>query len=981
SNGFLWIGTQRGLYRFDGVHITRYGADIEGDRWIPASFIQNVSEGKFGQILISTYGGGVLRLDKEQDSFQLITEPGDPHLAETTDLHIDENNIVWMGTSFGLYAFDLSTTDSPGADVVQNIDTGQVRSIGAIASHKSGKIYFASGTEVYELNPQSKTQTLITQTNESVDSSDWITSLVFDEDGQLYIGTAEGLLVSMQPGTSPNQRTVLFDGSKSISISDLLVHNNTLWVGTNHGLYYSSLNRGPFKSLFAESSRLSSSDITTLTADNDQIWVGTFSGLDTISYGPFESFNQANSNVFDDVQAFTQGANQNTWIGTYNGLFRFDPNLDVHIPFEDLDSAGELADQRIMTMSSTDSELWLGFERNGIQIIDLQSLDTIPPPANIFTRIEVTKILHTSAGSVWIASFNDGIFKVQQGSVESYFIDGRLPEKSVTIIVETTSGNLIASTERKMYLYRSDSDEFELLDHEFLVRNRKVNPLILSISQNANGDIWIGTKEHGLFIWPVADRLNGIFTIRQSNLVSDSKDFTIYAIEFDENGHAWCSTQAGIIKLDATGILLAQYSTADGLQGSDFNFGASFQDIAGRIYFGGSQGYNRFDPSAVDATDVSPDMALLEIDVPGSGKIDAFEAKNISHIQLTHKDYFVQFVFSVLDFLDPDKNIYRYMLEGFDPVWIENGNSNTASYTRIPPGDYTLRVQGANSAGVWNRQGLSIGVEMLPPPWLTAWAYSVYALVGLFAIWVVKRIYDSYAIERRATALAVAMVAAEERAEDELVEQVELHDELVKSVYRHNISTLQIIEELLDSKGQSFTDDDAKHLTMVNIDRVEALRVLEECLFYQQDILSADLNRYAQAIVDKLLSSFPFGAEAITTINEVDPQMLPFEIASPVAVIMYELLENVVKHAFDGPGPHYVHIRLQPPDVETPDSRFQLTIEDNGCGLPPSLDVQSASSAGLATVNAMVARLSGEISATTSRGSLFIVTFPPLPDN
>ncbi|MEM1155458.1 MAG: triple tyrosine motif-containing protein, partial [Pseudomonadota bacterium] len=589
-----------------------------------------------------------------------------------------------------------------------------------------------------------------------------------------------------------------------------------------------------------------------------------------------------------------------------------------------------------------------------------------------------TKILSSDKELIWIGSYNHGLFKVDGIEVKSYLSSGELPEQRVTTIFQTISGDIIASTERKMYMYRADTDDFEPYNLEFFVGERSVNPLIVSMSESANGDLWIGTKEHGLFIWPAADRFDGTHTIRQSDLLSDSNHFTIYAIEFDKLGYAWCSTQAGIIKLDSTGELLAQFGVSDGLQGPDFNFGASFQDSAGRIYFGGSQGYNRFHPSSVDTKDDPPDMSLLEIAIPGTGKIDSFNARNISSVQLTHKDYFVQFVFSVLDFLDPEKNTYRYMLEGFDPTWIDNGNSNTASYTRLPPGEYTLKVQGANSAGIWNREGLSIEVEVLPPPWLSWWAYLFYGLTALFVGWMGKRIYDSYAVERRAKELAVAMVAAEDRAEDELVEQLELHDELVKSVYRHNVSTLTIIEELLDIKGQSVTDDDARELTSTNINRVEALRFLEDCLYYQEDKLFADMNRYTQVIIDKLLEDFPLGAEAITTINEVDSKIIAFELASPVAIIMYELLENIVVHAFEGDGPHYIHVRLQAPEVQEAGSLYHLLVEDNGSGLPANLDVSSTDSSGLATVNAMAKRLSGEIGVSVVNGTSITLAFPTI---
>ena len=252
------------------------------------------------------------------------------------------------------------------------------------------------------------------------------------------------------------------------------------------------------------------------------------------------------------------------------------------------------------------------------------------------------------------------------------------------------------------------------------------------------------------------------------------------------------------------------------------------------------------------------------------------------------------------DVLDPEKNEYRYMLEGFDPSWIENGTRNSATYTSLPPGHYTLRVQGANSAGVWNREGISIDIEVLPPPWLTWWAFTGYALLAIFFSWLATRAYDSYVIERRAKQRAIVMFEAAERADDEMQEQLEIHDELVKSVYRHSVATLNLVSEVIRIKGSWLSEDDAQEVTDGNIKRVDALALLEDCLYYQNELLLADLNKFTDIIVSRLLKDSPTLEETVTTINEVSSRALPFEQASPLAIAMYELLENAIQHAFEG---------------------------------------------------------------------------------
>ena len=723
----------------------------------------------------------------------------------------------------------------------------------------------------------------------------------------------------------------------------------------------------------SENSQLSNSEITALFADDEIVWAGTYHGLNTISFVPFENYNHDNSGVFNDVLAFAEDANRNLWIGTFGGLYLFDKRTNKHTHFRDLPGAAITSDYRIMTMATKDNELWLGFQNDGVQIVNTESFAVTRSLIKQPEQLEVTKILHTIDGRTWVATFNQGVYQIDRGQVTSYLSSGSLPDPSITILFQPSIGGIIASSERKIYQYLEETDDFSVLNFKF--PDSKEPPLILSISENASGDIWIGTKDHGLFSWNYSNRTRGDFTLSKSQSDIGFSSSTIYAIQFDSIGNAWCSTQSGIANLDAQGNFLSRFHTADGLQGSDFNFGASFKDSSGRMYFGGSNGYNRFFPENVKPHKAPSKLILTRISLSGVGNLESYNTPGLTTIQLTHKDYFVQFDFSVLDFLDPEKNMYRYMLEGFDPNWIENGTRNSATYTSLPPGNYTLRIQGANSAGIWNREGLSIAVEVLPPPWKTWWAYCCYAALFLFFGWLGKRAYDSYVVERRAKKLALEMIASEERADDEMQEQLEIHDDLVKSVYRHSVSTLNLISQVIGIKGSLLVGEGARAVTDGSIKRVAALAVLEDCLYYQNELLLADLHKFTDIILPRLLENSPIPEEMVTTINEVCSRPFPLEQASPLAIAIYELLENAIQHSLDGVGPHFVHITLARQSTTATGSDCRLTVEDNGAGIPAYIDPPSAQTPGLAIVSSMVQRLCGQLTYTVDKGTLATITF------
>ena len=295
----------------------------------------------------------------------------------------------------------------------------------------------------------------------------------------------------------------------------MLFHNDLLWIATNNGLSHTNSALSEIESFYQSNSGLSNSHVTSLFADQDLLWVGTYQGLNNLSLAPFEVFNQQNSGVFNDVLAFSEDARHKLWIGTFDGLYMFDEASGSHTSFNDISSSGELIDHRVMTMSASDDELWLGFRRNGLQIINTKSLQITTPPDPILQQLEVTKILHSLSDETWIASFNLGLYKLTNGNLISYLSNGKLPESSITILHQPSSGGIIASSERNIYQYDQSQDRFIPL--ALIFGGLADSPLILSISQSPQGDLWIGTKDQGLFIWRKSDQISGNFRPREHN--------------------------------------------------------------------------------------------------------------------------------------------------------------------------------------------------------------------------------------------------------------------------------------------------------------------------------------------------------------------------------------------------------------------------------------------------------------------------------
>jgi two-component sensor histidine kinase len=434
----------------------------------------------------------------------------------------------------------------------------------------------------------------------------------------------------------------------------------------------------------------------------------------------------------------------------------------------------------------------------------------------------------------------------------------------------------------------------------------------------------------------------------------------------------WCSTNKGLVRIDPNSKGIQLYARHHGLQNSEYDFGVSHKDSMGRLYFGGTKGYYRFRPNELKERDQKPTVRLTNVALPNSSKLSQLQLSQPTPLQLTHKDYFITFTFSVLDFLDPDRNQFRYMLEGFDPEWIDNGTRNTATYTNLPAGDYVFRVQGANSAGVWNREGLAIDVRVLPPPWFSWWAYCLYSIVSVFVFWLLRRAYDSYAIEKRAVQIAIEKHETENRADDDMQEQLEMQDDLVKSVYRHNVATLALISDYISRQGAvGGTADES-------IKRVSALAALEECRYYQNDGLLADLHKYTDIMISRLIKDATVPPESIISINEVTTKLVSAELASPLSIVIYELLENSFQHAFEaGSQANYVQVTLGIESTDSPvNSQYRLTISDSGTGCPRNIRPDAPETPGFATVSAITEMLSGNLHISSENGTSVTLVFP-----
>jgi len=981
GDGFLWIGTQSGLNRYDGNKVTTFSSNVATGHWVPASDISQITESSNGDIWIATYGGGLARYIKAEKTFKKIS--GDPHgkYSFLKSILASNSGNIWFGTrdsGVGMYDPKSQRYASWLTTNILNQDMGQPADIlegdfGHIWAPGSHGLYLIDtknqSISVYPLPPQSDPGA----------SLDTPTAIEIDPMGMLWIGTSGGFVYKF------DTKKLIYEEEAQIThvggwITDLAYNAGNMWIATDNGLVVVDHSTKSIKTFTRNNSSLSSDLTFCLLPSADAILVGTVAGLNVFSYSIFEKYQNNNSQIFNDVSSFSESLDHDIWIGTFDGVFRLDERLKTHKSLAEVFGDSALIDHRVTAIDINHNDLWLGFFQGGVQIVDLRN--GVSRAANLPNNsdIAVTEIMHDNYGNTWIGTFNKGLYKINNGNITSYYenqiSDFNLSESTIMFLTEFGEDYVIVGSETSLYQIQSSTGVVNKIDIVF--RKDRSLPVILSMAQNINGDLWIGIKDVGVFIWSVIDtsvkKIHPEFAKGNASIPSS----TIYAIEFDDEGNAWLSTTGGISKLSSEGEFIKNYTTADGLQGNDFNFSSSFRDSQGRLYFGGSNGYNRFDPDKSAVSTEPPPVVLTGINIAGRDPKLPVAIHKLEALELSYKDYFVSFEFSVLDFTDPKNNQFRYKLKNFDPQWIENGTRNSATYTNLPAGVYYFQVQGANSAGVWNREGTSLRLVVHPAPWWTWQAYLIYFAMLIGLVLVVKQYYDNSVISKRAAIMTREAHDVADRATDQLQEQMEYQDEFVKIVHAHSLNTLELISDFITQQAMFVDDELTRDAILNNTARVSALAQLEGCLFYQGDQLLANLESYTNSIIDGLLLNSPELAESLTTINEMPSRLIPVELATPLSIIIYELLHNCFQHAFEEPSrAMYIQIALDRQDAENQYKQlyYKLTVKDSGVGVPDNVSPTYPENTGFAIVRSVVHGMSGKLSISGQPGTTVSIVF------
>ncbi len=834
--GFLWLGTQNGLARYDGYDFAVYRHDPQDPASLAHDWVLALAEDPSGDLWVGTEGGGLSRWRRADDDFVTYRpEAGDPESLSglrVIALARDTGGALWLGTmDGGLNRFDGVVGDTglqdgpreagasddagPPAGLFTHFrhdpaDAGSLAhdQLGALHVDRSGELWVGTWGGLDRFDPQAGS--FVHHRHDPADPSsladDRVRAIAEDSAGELWVGTLGGLH-RLERRTGTFER-FLHDPADPSSLSHDWVRalhtdrDGRLWVGTGGGLNLWRPEAGGFAAYLADPgdpTGLRSDQVLALYQDRGGIlWLSTVgAGLakwnpGTWSFSHIRSDSEvAAANMVFSVSEDREGE---LWIGTFGaGLERLDRATGERVRYaHERGDPGSLADDRVTAMlHDRQGRLWAGTVDGGLSRFDAESgrfehFRHDPENPDSLVADAVTTLFQDRRGRLWIGTLGGLDFHRGGGVFYHFRHDPRdrtsLGSDRVFALAEDRGGRLWLATDGGgLNRLHPATNAFLRFRHDPEVAGSLASDELIDVHVDAAGRLWIGTKGSGLDLLAAPHEEPGTAAFRNYSRDEGLPDDTVWGIRSDRSGRLWLATNGGLARLDPETGGVKSYTVSHGLQANEFNMGAHHASPSGELFFGGVNGVNAFFPERLEAEPLVPAVVLTSfsrIDQPARLGRPIFE---LDEIALDHRDYLVSFEVAALDFTAPGENRYRYRLEGLDADWVDLGHRRRMTFTTLAPGRYTLRVQAANHDGVWNREGASLEVAVAPPPWRTWWAYLLYTLaVAAIAGEFVRRQRREVALER-ANAHRERQIARRERAQSEehrrLLEELEVKNE------------------------------------------------------------------------------------------------------------------------------------------------------------------------------------------------------------
>lgn len=755
SQGFVWLGTEDGLVRYDGHQLYRYAATRGSANSLSGNFIWDLAEDSNQDLWIAVKDGGLAHWQRRSDTFTIYRH--DPRNAASLAsdsvraILIDTRGRIWVGTTDA--GVDILDPRSGRIDHLRH-DPGNAASLSsdrifALSLSRAGDVWIGTqaGADVWRRGQQSVARFGPPAGAVGSLSGKPISHVLEDKSGAVWVGSFE---VGLTRFDRDGQWLETFRHGKqqadSLSNDDVRAiledRAGRLWVGTVDGLELLDRSNGKFTHFRREDSSADSlrdSYIMSLYEDDaGLVWIGTRTG-GVSRWNPRSwEFGGHRPKWLGSgaVTAFADARDNHVWIASLDGgLVQFDTNTSETTPLA-------LGDERVMSLRQDHlGTLWVGTVAGGLKKVATDGrIESIPvkvgdPRAT--SAASILTIVEARSGQLWIGTFGGGVNVLDPatGLIRQLPFGTEQPGASsdaeVTSIAEDAHGNLWIGTMRGLNFASADGRVLKVFENDPNDTQSLPANTVYAITIDARERVWIATEGGGLAqavgSSDAPDSIRFKTITRADGLTSD----TLYGIVADGAGDLWLSGNAGLMRFNPDSRAIKAYHREHGLQGEEFAFGASYRTRNGRVCFGGPGGFNIFDPARLTENRQSPRLALTNVDVLGARMQSATPFWLLQSIPLSYRDSIVSLDFGVFDFGSLKHNRLAYRMPGLTDEWIELGSQRRITLTTLPAGKHVLEVRAASSDSVWSPEPLQVTIQRDPAPWQSRWAYATYAAIAL----------------------------------------------------------------------------------------------------------------------------------------------------------------------------------------------------------------------------------------------------------
>jgi len=969
DRGFIWFGTQYGLDRYDGYEFKVFVHEPGRVNSLAGAFVNSLFKDRSGMLWIGC--------NRTLDRFDPRTETFTHYQIETDELanlgstvvHIsqDRSGLLWLATASGLHQLDPTT--------------------GTI-------VHFRHSSD----NPGGLSTNDIAWSGEDRNDDFWVGTA----DGLDKFDRATGKVLLHIP--IPDSQVAFFEDR----FGQFWIYHN---LGTGLALYDRASNTLTQYSFYPQKpSADADTGVSDMIEDrNGNLWLGT-RGMGLLQFDRdkhrFIRFRNhpgdPHSIGEDRVIALFQDGEGNIWTGLHSvGPNHFSPDKSAFEVFKhQADDPNSLSVDFVNAiLEDSRGSLWLAND-DGVSRLDRKTGKLMGVTLGIGTKPMIIDIAEDHSGVLWLGTYARGLYSYDPGSgrLKSYRHNSADPTSLSSDIVYRTfedhAGNLWVATDDGLDLLDRDKQNFHVYKPDL---EGGLKQIYVRIAEDEKGTLWLGTSQSGLHHFdPVTHRFTvyksdpsdpstlrddgvGAIYIASSHLIWIGTEnglnrldpatgkFTGYdtrnglsgnaidCILADDHGHLWMNTNKGLSKFNPNEERFANYSEADGLPGADLTgWAACSKSRGGELSFAGFAGAVAFFPDKLRDAPYGPQVVLTDLELSGApatigaGGPLSHSIAYTDRIVLTHEMNIFSLTFAGLRYFSPESNRYRYKLDGLEHNWYEvTSNNRRATYTTLPAGAYTFRVQAATANGDWNEPGTSLQIVMLPAWWATWWFRAVYVALFVFAIWI------AYVVRVRQLSRQLT-IRMQERVNERIRIARELHDTVLQGLASASLQ-LEVADRQMGS------DATAKPL----VQRVSQLlrQLIDES---RHTVRGIRLQHSEEESLERALTQISNDLAAPRKVKyQVIVEGTPRSLRPLVREEIYRIGGEALANAFRHSGASAVETVL-----EYGRDHFRVLVRDDGQGIDPEvLKAGREGHFGLSGLRERAAKIGARLTVRTAAGA------------